>query len=223
MSETCGTESGSFWSQDVNQSRWTCHSDDKEAMDRGQRIWYHRAHEEPNITSLTRPRDANCQPGIGDTQGVSTFAAHEVAGRSDMTCSGSRVESHPSPPAASLEISRHGEQSASYIGGIANMMRISPYRCALCNFHFCNNGKKVRQWFQCGGEVWHPSYRRRYFCKAWLCQFDDQCQNAGAPCPCCKKIKKLQISKQPIAEIPDDNCTAAWYDEKGLFHSLHDV
>ena len=103
------------------------------------------------------------------------------------------------------------------------MMRIAPYRCALCNFHFCNNGKKIRQWFRCGGEVWHPSYRRRYFCKAWLCKFDDQCQNAGAPCPCCKKIKKLQISKQPTTEIPENNCTAAWYDEQGALRSLHEV
>ena len=223
MSDSEGSESRDFWFQDDKRSNWTCHSTDKEASDRGQRLWYSGAQERSQIAYSVKQGTVNCRPAYRDAQGVSAIAAQEAAGPGDVTFSGFLVESYSSQPAASDGISSQGEQSASYIGGIANMMRITPYRCALCNFHFCNNGKKVRQWFPCGGEVWHPSYRRRYFCKAWLCRFDDQCQNAGAPCPCCKKIKKLQISKQPTTEIPENNCTAAWYDEQGALRSLHEV
>jgi hypothetical protein len=223
MSETGGPESKDYWFQEPNLSRWNCHSTDKEAVDRGQRLCYPGAHDKIRATHLDESGTVCCQSGAEGTQSIPALTVQEATRTGDVTYSGFMIEFQSPPPAASDEVSSQRDPSHALIGGIANMMRISPFRCAVCNVHFCKNGKKIRQWSPCGGGVWHPSYRRYYYCKAWLCRFDDQCQNAGAPCPCCKKRKKLQISIQPATEITDESCNATWYDERGVFHSLHDV
>jgi hypothetical protein len=209
-------------------------------MDRGQVARYLRTPDKLRSQQVAEERVVTHGPRAKETQEVLSASSAESKASEAVVFTGFQIEPAQALVEAPVNTFRQGDQSMTPMGGIANQMRISPYRCALCDRRFCVNGKKRWQWTSCGGGVWHPGIHRYYYCRAWLCRFDDECLNAGKPCPCCKKIKRLQISDQsksrssssshnPAIYNPDDpdprddDCVAVWYDEHGVCHSLHEV
>jgi hypothetical protein len=240
MSEAGGTESRDFWLHGDNQWRWTTWSTDKEAMDRGQVVRYLRAPDKFRSQQVAEEGVVSHGPRAEGAQEVLSASSTETKTSEAVVFTGFQIEPAQASVEAPVDTNRQGDRSETPTGGIANQMRISPFRCALCDRRFSINGKKRWQWTRCGGGVWHPGIHRYYYCRAWLCRFDDECLNAGKPCPCCKKIKRLQISDQSksrgssssynpavhieaVSDSREDGCVAEWRDDQGVCHSLHDV
>jgi hypothetical protein len=240
MSETAGSESRDYWFHNDNQRRWTAWSTDREAMDRSKMVLNLRAPLEPRSQRMAEGRMVPHGPRIERAQEALSTSPAETKASEAVELAWFQVEPAEVPIESTIGDERRWDASELPLGGISNQMRISPYRCALCDRRFCINGKKKWQWTRCGGGVWHPGIPRYYHCRAWLCRFDDECPGAGKPCPCCKKIKRLEISDQSkprgsssshspaICNVDapdprDDDCVAVWYDEQGVCHSLHEV
>ena len=78
-----------------------------------------------------------------------------------------------------------------------------------------------------------PLIRER--CPAWICRFDDQCEEAGQPCPLCAHIKKVEWSHDwtftPTSELPvdayygteDDDFVARWHDRHGFVRTWYEA
>ena len=215
-------------------------STDREAMDRGQVVRYFRAPGERCSQPMAEEGMVKDGPGTTGTQKVLPASSAQAAETEAVQFTGFQIEPTQASVAAPVNISSQEGRPMAPTGGISNQMRVSPYRCALCDRRFCRNGRQVWQWTRCGGGVWHPSYRRYYHCRAWICRYDDECLKAGMPCPCCKKIKKLQISNQSrtrasagssnqavqdsaVHEINKDEGITAWCDDQGVLHCIHDV
>jgi hypothetical protein len=109
-------------------------------------------------------------------------------------------------------------------------VRISPYRCALCSLKFSSHNKMMRRAASCRGRAWCTKKSRFFNCRAWLCRYDDKCEEAKKPCPCCGHIKKMELSyadilpheqipmaSNPIVMIPSHATNIIWGDKTDNF------
>jgi hypothetical protein len=240
MSEAGGPESREFWTHHDNQWKWTMWSTDQEATDRGQVVRLMQIPRDFQTRSITESRVVSYRSRAQESQESLPASSSKAKASETVVSDGIQAEPTQTSSASSVNAPDRPDQPKPATGGVANHMRVSPYRCALCKRRFYRNGRTFWQWTPCGGSVWNPNTQKHYECRAWLCRYDDECPKAGTPCPCCQKVKRLQISDQsgPRATIPgsnlelqsvavpgrdDGDSNASWYDEHGVFHSLHEV
>ena len=109
-------------------------------------------------------------------------------------------------------------------------VRISPFRCALCSLKFSSHNKMMRRAASCRGKAWCTKKSRFFNCRAWLCRYDDNCEEAKKPCPCCGHIKKVELScadisqpgqasaaSNPTVMVPKHATNVIWGDETDNF------
>ena len=165
MSETAGSESRDYWFHNDNRWRWTAWSTDREAMDRSKTVLNLRAPLELRPPRMVEGRMVPHGPRVERAQEALSTSPAETKASEAVEPARFQVEPAEAPIESTIGNERRWDTSESPPGGISNQMRISPYRCALCDRRFCINGKRKRQWTRCGG-AWHPDIPRYYYCRA---------------------------------------------------------
>ena len=131
-------ESGEFWGQSNNRFLWTQWSGDKEALHIER--WVHPR----------SPQHRNCsywedgEPGAFPRERAQEFPScsqapyYKAKAVETVVSIGVQTEPMPAEHYPLVCVSDQSAQTDVPPGGIANKMRISPYRCAIC-------GKKFNQ------------------------------------------------------------------------------
>ena len=227
--------SGEFWGHSSNRFLWAQWSGDKEALHTER--WAHPRSPQHRDCSYWGKGESDAVPKERAREFPCCTQAPYYKAKANEAVVSIGVQTEPMP-VEDHHVVRVRDQSAQTEippGGIANRMRISQYRCALCQRKF-----NQRQWVYCGGSVWNPNTSRMCRCYACCCKFDDECPSAGLPCPCCGKVKAMRISDQSgsmsAIKILDNNvvqtpasgvdagiCSEPWCDEQGVTRCIYEV